>query len=80
MGRLLTQKNKKNISCPWRSGIFTHIDHLQEETMYRKSLTIIVLFALTIVNAGSIGKPISDPSGVLKAKVARGEALTSTEE
>ena len=49
--------------------------------MYRKSLTIIVLLALVVVNAGSIGKPISDPiSGVLKAKVARGEALTSAEE
>ena len=48
--------------------------------MYRKSLPIIVLFALTIVNGASIGKPISDPTGILKAKVSRGEALTPAEE
>ena len=51
--------------------------------MYRKSLTIIVLFALVIVNAISAEQIISEDDtkiGILKSKVNRGEALTPAEE
>ncbi len=51
--------------------------------MYRKSLTIIVLLALVIVNVSSAGQAISEDNtkiGILKSKVGRGEALTPEEE
>ena len=51
--------------------------------MYRKSLTIIVLFALVIVNAVSAEQIVSEDDtkiGILKSKVNRGVALTPAEE
>ena len=50
--------------------------------MYRKSLTIIVLLALVIVNVSSAGQAISEDNtkiGILKSKVDRGEVLTPAE-